>query len=1419
LITIASNNVALLYQRVGANTPLLSTPGTGATNGMISQWHFFIFTNDVNFALTNATNVGFVTFLPPNLSQSRLQEPPGVAPRGSDGADIDLYVSTDPRLLDLNPDAIYAADKSTLRGGTEFVTYTNSTQGQVYYIGVKAEDQQAAEFGFFGLATDQPFDSTDPNGQLQLHFSAFPAVIPDGYPALPSKVFAMAIVQSFSNPHATARRVVISQSITHELLGDLYGTLTHSGHTVVLNNHTLGHQQQNVTNVIWTYDDSDEGDVINPPYPGHIENNIVFPQDWMHTDGPGTLRDFVDKPVSGPWIYEMTDNALNNTGQVNIVQGWVDPNPATNVLHQVRTIQGNGWFYDFLNLPDDTTNLNIAVTYQSGSGSVDIYLRKYFFPSPTNYDATTLIKSPGGSLNVNITNTPPISGGFWIYGIHNNSGSAITIAIDITITRSLTPDLVQTVTNKTATVLLDDAVTTSQILINKALPVVGVEVGLRLDHPRLSDLSIELVSPQGTHVMLFEDRGYTNATALGLNTSNGPIYTIFTEDTNKASQLIKFALPPYAQVNAVVSNTVIFSNGFETALSGTYSNGSVVEAWNVITNEAGVVADAALANSGTNFLALGSGAINRSFATKAGKNYLLSHSYRGAGVIGWWPGEGNANDIIGTNNGTFTNMPGTPANAPQPFYVGGAVGKGFHFDGANTVLNVNTNVGNFGTSNFSVEFWIWTTSTRSSEAVMEKRDVCSAGHFWEVRMGVCNGCGGGTNNTTGHLNFSCYGCTPFVACGNWTPVVASTPVNDGRWHHVACVRNGLTGSIYIDGRLDATFTGPGPTPPDVSNNDMFRAGQSTCGCCGVPPFTGDLDEITLYNRALSAAEIYDIFAAGSAGKRTPTSVLPNVDYLIDGTTNDTLVSGTGGPWVTNTIGFTASNSVTQLTIQGHPLGMLLDNIIAKELPNTNYANYFFPEESLSAFNGELASGVWTLEIHDARGGQSGKLLDWELNLTYSSANVHLITVVPGVTNCATAPAGDYAYFAVDVPALAKFATNTLTTAGPNPLNLIFNQITLPTGFSQGDFYLMANVGAPGAVTVLSKNTGPPFLIPGQRYFLAVQNLTAQDQPFCLQVDFDVNTNFTITSLDDSVNNPVTTNVAPGSIQYYSFDVTNSVAVFQVTNISANVDMVIRHGLPLPDSNSYDYGSFNSTTNDEFIVITTNSSPVVLAPGRWYVTVYNVVTNPTVTYTIVADQFDTYIKVFDLTAFGCLSGMIAPPGPAFDTIYTFTVTTNVAAIEFDVTGMTGDVDLLVRLGDYPTTAQFDAASFNRGLANERIVISTNRSRPSLIGTWYAAVPNNEPNYVNYDICAQILPPGTLPFPSVVSGSAGYTSTTSYVAFSFSWSSIAGQVYNVDMSTNLVNWSTVTTIRAESSTTMFNDSNPPDASRYYRVQPQQ
>jgi hypothetical protein len=76
-------------------------------------------------------------------------------------------------LLDLDPVTMDQASKSLLRGGTEFVTFTNSaliqgtTNGQVYYIGVKSEDQMASEFGFFGFATDKPFGALNANAALK----------------------------------------------------------------------------------------------------------------------------------------------------------------------------------------------------------------------------------------------------------------------------------------------------------------------------------------------------------------------------------------------------------------------------------------------------------------------------------------------------------------------------------------------------------------------------------------------------------------------------------------------------------------------------------------------------------------------------------------------------------------------------------------------------------------------------------------------------------------------------------------------------------------------------------------------------------------------------------------------------------------------------------------------------------------------------------------------------------------------------------------------------------------------------------------------------------------------------------------------------------------------------------------------------
>ena len=65
------------------------------------------------------------------------------------------------------------------------------------------------------------------------------------------------------------------------------------------------------------------------------------------------------------------------------------------------------------------------------------------------------------------------------------------------------------------------------------------------------------------------------------------------------------------------------------------------------------------------------------------------------GLVDWWPGDGNANDIVGTNNGTATSV----------VYGIGEVGRDFEFNGVNSQVSFGPTAGNFGTNDFTIEFW------------------------------------------------------------------------------------------------------------------------------------------------------------------------------------------------------------------------------------------------------------------------------------------------------------------------------------------------------------------------------------------------------------------------------------------------------------------------------------------------------------------------------------------------------------------------------------------------------------------------------------------------------------------------------------------------------------------------------------------
>ena len=94
----------------------------------------------------------------------------------------------------------------------------------------------------------------------------------------------------------------------------------------------------------------------------------------------------------------------------------------------------------------------------------------------------------------------------------------------------------------------------------------------------------------------------------------------------------------------------------------------------------------------------------------------------------------------------------------------------------------------------------------------------------------------------------------------------------------------------------------------------------------------------------------------------------------------------------------------------------------------------------------------------------------------------------------------------------------------------------------------------------------------------------------------------------------------GGSDFYKFTVTNTAVgvLFTVTNASGPVDLLANYGLPLPSLSSYEYISTNSWTTSENILVLTNSMPVPLTNGDWYLAVVNVA-GSNVTYDIKATQ--------------------------------------------------------------------------------------------------------------------------------------------------------------------------------------------------------
>lgn len=167
------------------------------------------------------------------------------------------------------------------------------------------------------------------------------------------------------------------------------------------------------------------------------------------------------------------------------------------------------------------------------------------------------------------------------------------------------------------------------------------------------------------------------------------------------------------------------------------------------------------------------------------------------------------------------------------------------FDGASVLVVPDHNAFNFGTSDFSVACWIKTDQTNKMMIWQESGANGSKDNQAWLRIG--------DNTTSRMLRFAVEDDTGGKILNS------ETGVSDNEWHHVVCVRSGMTSTVYIDGTL--VLAGDASTMKAVSNPQPFKIGGQETGGGGSYSslFTGSLDELILYNRALTSQEITSLF--------------------------------------------------------------------------------------------------------------------------------------------------------------------------------------------------------------------------------------------------------------------------------------------------------------------------------------------------------------------------------------------------------------------------------------------------------------------------------------------------------------------------------------------------------------------------------
>lgn len=210
------------------------------------------------------------------------------------------------------------------------------------------------------------------------------------------------------------------------------------------------------------------------------------------------------------------------------------------------------------------------------------------------------------------------------------------------------------------------------------------------------------------------------------------------------------------------------------------------------------------------------------------------------GLVSMWEFENNALDSHGSNDGTVSGATYTSS---------GKIGGCYDFDGSNDIITIpkSTELTFDGfTDSYSVSLWFNSSDTNNSGRLIEDRPYGSGqGSEFSIRI----------NYNSDNVSIALYDGSNIVY------ISISGTFGDGNWHHVVMVVDQISGNayIYVDNSSNSGSLSS-LVESTQSLEDIFIHGKSGGSA---EEYLAKIDEVMIYNRALSATEVAALYNNGN----------------------------------------------------------------------------------------------------------------------------------------------------------------------------------------------------------------------------------------------------------------------------------------------------------------------------------------------------------------------------------------------------------------------------------------------------------------------------------------------------------------------------------------------------------------------------